>query len=268
MTATITPLHSNRMTVAEFEQRWEVILDTYGTTNRDAIARRDRAVATLLANSGWTQEEIGQRVGRPKDWVSRHLLFAGFLEGWQCQPITEGQFRRLWQQTAHLAQDKSRDDIAACYAEVARLLDEERGAPSARNRHGPRVVEDYGDGKWHRADRMAENLAITEEELAAAMARLTRSQGAWRAKGERKMVGRGVMYRVFRLHHAVSPIEIKEKLAPLIGELKAEGKKNHVALATLQNVHALAIQIQRQVDQWCQSPPGPGRDGPFDDEEE
>lgn len=244
--AQIFAIHSSsRMTAEEFDQRWQEILHTYGTTTREAVAKRDREIALLLAGSGWTQQEIASRIGRKQTWVSEQIVFGGFLalSRRDNDDLTENRFNKFWRQTQHI------DNTPDRYDEVARLLEEEAGRPSQRSLHGQQIIEKYGDASWHRADKMAEALEITEQELTAAMAYLRRPQGAWRAKGEEKLVGRGRMYRIFRKVNPVSPDEISTKLGPLIEELKIEGKKT-VVHATLANVLRLAQMIERQIDDW------------------
>jgi hypothetical protein len=57
--------------------------------------KRDRATALFLADTGWAQQEIAARIGRPQSWVAQQIIFAGFLAVSPGYNLLEGHFRRL-----------------------------------------------------------------------------------------------------------------------------------------------------------------------------
>ena len=263
MTATVHPLR-NRMSDDEFDRRWKAIVDTYGMTTKEAIAKRDRETAMFLADSGWGQAEIAARIGRSQRWVSCHLIFGDFLAYHNVVDanLTESVFRKFWLQTLYLDTERrgsppgrkdgalriaDREATPARYAEVARLLKEGDETPKLPLS----FVEQFADGKFHRADKMADDAEMSVDDFIPAMRRLSHS-GSKKFKIESKQVGQGTMYRVFRNADAVSPAEMRAKLKPYLEELKDEGRKDHIALASLKNVLRLATLIERQIESWEQ----------------
>jgi hypothetical protein len=74
-------------------------------------------------------------------------------------------------------------------------------------------------------------------------------QADYAVKVEHKQVGTHVEYRLFKADKAVSTTELTEKLAPLIAELKIEGKKNMATMAPA-IVALLAFRLQQLLDGW------------------
>jgi len=70
---------------------------------------------------------------------------------------------------------------------------------------------------------------------------------------ERREVGTGTKYRLFREAKKVGTDEMVEKLRPLIEKLMAEGKKN-MATMSPPTVLYLAGMIQKQIDEWSGKP--------------
>lgn len=70
-------------------------------------AYQDQELARLFAECGWTQERIGQKMGKSQNWVSYRLRFGGFLRSiTSCDKneslpanLTEGRFRTSWERT-------------------------------------------------------------------------------------------------------------------------------------------------------------------------
>ena len=159
----------SRWSEREYRREYERISTTYGELPGQPNAERDKALARLLAQCGWTQKEIGsfeRAEGRPRSqpWLSQHLCFGKFLAcaedrmaAWQDLPpdhpfhkawatLSEGRFRKLW-----LATDRD-DNDGDRYVIVLSKLGEPR-KPKPHWREQRRQTE---AAKLRRADQMAD----------------------------------------------------------------------------------------------------------------
>jgi hypothetical protein len=199
--------------------------------------------AKLLAVSGWTQQELADRLDKGQKWVDRQMRFGRFLT---LSPIglklTEGAFRSFWEQT-----DKDADE-AARFAEVARLIEEQGPKAKPSRDLGGAVMAKLADGKWHPLDGIAEKLGATQEDSRATL-EVMRTRGAYHSKVETKKVGLRPHYRIFKQDRMVSVQELTEKLGPMVKDLIAEGKKNMATMSPPTVAHLAAL-IKQQLDQW------------------
>ncbi len=163
-----------RWSEQEYRREYDRIRTAYGFLPGQPNAERDKALARLLAQCGWTQKEIGsfeRAEGRPRSqpWLSQHLRFGKFLlyaeeimAAWpqgalpQTSPLTEawltlseGRFRKLWKET-----DKDHDD-AERFVVIFAGLGEPRQPKPAHWREQRRQTE---AAKLRRADQLADEM--------------------------------------------------------------------------------------------------------------
>src|SRR5262249_50673413 len=136
-------------------------------------------VARLLAESEWTDRELGERLGKAHQWISQQKTFGRFLElatmvakdesaansilatmvakdesaansilATMVDKITERRFRTLYNQT-----DKEEPEEAR-FAEVLHLLEEGAADSKVSRALAGKLVERFADGKWHPLDSM------------------------------------------------------------------------------------------------------------------
>jgi hypothetical protein len=247
----------NRFSVGDYERERQAIWDTYGDSSAEAIARRDQALAKLFYRSGWTQEELAQKEGKSQRHIGRLLCFGRFLNfsptGLNPKSdlfappanLTERRFRSFWERG-----DKSEGNERIRFQAVIDLM--RREATFMRERRpkiGPALVDRFGDGKWHGLATMAKALATEEEHVAATLHTMGALRGTYGANCERKRVGAGWHYRIFRNTRTISSDELSAKLGPLIELLEVEGKKNVVTIS-VGAVARIATLLRRQLDAW------------------
>jgi hypothetical protein len=96
---------TNQMSAAQFDAQWSTLLEQERADATTFKATWDQKKARFLADSGWTQEAIAERIGKTHVWVCYYLRFGRFLEhvvtsGYNDPPIpanlTERTFRTAW----------------------------------------------------------------------------------------------------------------------------------------------------------------------------
>ena len=114
---------------------------------------------------------------------------------------------------------------------------------------GRDMIAKLRPGKWYSAKTVAEDAGITERDVHSVLHTM-----CWRpqhgAKAERKKIGNQIHYRIFKKNKTISLDELIEKLAPIIKELKAEGKKNMATMSPATVAH-LAGKISNLLDEWA-----------------
>jgi len=256
MTATVHDFQtSGRMTDAEYEFERQRLRDTYGDSSVEAAAKRDQAMALLFIRSGWTQEKLAQKEAIAQSWVNYRLRFGRFLNfitdviNPENLPnnLTEGKFRGYWSKT-----DKKEPNERIRFRAVHALITEDL-AVRAQNRPkiGKELVAMFGDGKWYSADKIAAGLNVDVALVEATLTTMRALRGTYGAKCERKQVGKGFHYRIFKADKTVRSTELTEKLTPIIKKLLVEGKKN-AATASPAAVLFLAGTLQQLLDEWTE----------------
>lgn len=96
---------SEKWSEAKYDAQRQHIQDEYVTTVHNAIAKRDQLLSQLFCECGWTQQEIADKEGRNRDWVSKRLRFGRFCDHlysmeYRKLPVNlnERRFRELWSQ--------------------------------------------------------------------------------------------------------------------------------------------------------------------------
>lgn len=216
-----------------------------GNSSAEMAIKRDQERARLLAESGWTQQELALRLGRSQRWISYQLLFGRFLNSSTIVlNIREGAFRSVWEQT------DSNDDEAERFAEALELLEQQATDRTAKPSRilGDRIMARFADGEWHALDAIAAGLGVGQAEAKATLEQM-RLRGAYRSKCEHKQVGLRWHYRIFRQDKLVSTAELIEKLGPIVDELLRQGQTN-AATVSIGTVGSCGAQIKRLLDEW------------------
>ena len=84
----VTGLH-RRMTDADYDRERAKIPATKRDAMNEAGVRWEQQLATLFYRSGWTQEQLAAKEGRPQSRISEMLLFGRFLNFIQDRISTE-----------------------------------------------------------------------------------------------------------------------------------------------------------------------------------
>jgi hypothetical protein len=237
----------NKMSEAQFEAQRATLRETYGGSKREAGVRYEQELAKLFARSGWTQEQLAEKEGKSQSYTARLLKFGQFLEFMPnginaetpSKPLTEGEFRSHWGQTK--GNERQR------FAEVARQL-QEGDDVKIRPSIAKDLIQEFGDGKWHPIEAIAEKFDVDAEYVASTLHNMNKLLSS-DANNERKQVGKSFHYRIFKKTKMVSVDELTTKLGPLLDRLKHEGKKR-VEAAAPAVVASIAFEIQKIIDEW------------------
>jgi len=252
---TINVVPIRRMSVADFERERHALRETYGESSTEAAAKRDQALAKLFCRSGWTQEELAEKEGQSRSYITQKLMFGRFLDfvATATNPeslptnLTERRFRGYWQRI-----QKFEGNERQRFAAVLRLMREETILMQKRRpKIGPMVVKKFGDGEWHPLTTIVEALDLPEAHIVETLRTMTALRGTYGARCERKQVGTSFSYRIFPQTRTISSAELKTKLTPLIEGLKAEGKKNMATMSPGTVAH-LAGSLQQLLDEWTE----------------
>ena len=154
----VIPLHSGRMTEAQYaEERAKLPTD-----KKEAGARFEQALAILFYRSGWTQQQLADKEGKSRIWITTRLRFGNFLNfvtnvtksDLLPRNLTEGKFREYWKQTNKDQNERAR------FAEVTRAIQRDAAVVKPR-RHliGHDIINEFADGKWHPLQTIIEAIA-------------------------------------------------------------------------------------------------------------
>lgn len=249
----IVPLHSSRMSEAEYDAERAKLRAAYGDTAGEANGRREQELAALFYRSGWTQEELAEKEGMSRQWVLQRVLFGRFLDfatvvaNVETTPknLTERKFRSYWERT-----DKSFNERGR-FVEVLKLIKEDV-AVRADNRPkiGQIIVDQFADGKWHKEKTIAQAADSTEEHVFSTLHNM-KKLGSYNCSAEWKTVGTHREYRLFKQGKMLNSIELIAKLTPIIEGLEVQGRK-HVATFSVLTVATLARELRNLLDEWAE----------------
>jgi hypothetical protein len=115
---------------------------------------------------------------------------------------------------------------------------------------GEAIVEYFGGGRWHHLRDIAAGVEQPEDHVARTLDAMV-GVVANGAVTERRKSGKSYSYRIFRTtgQAAVGFEELITKLGPILEGLKVEGKKEWATVSP-PTLAGLAIQLQRQLDEW------------------
>lgn len=245
----------NRMTVAEYQNERQKIRDLYGDNRQEAGAKSEQALAIFFYRSEWTLEELAEVEGQSRRVISNRLHFGRFLNfcihhpklGLPPPDLTLSRFHFFWKQADRAGGNERQRFIA-----VMRLMSEQTNAGTRGGKHnlGPKIMEQFADGKWHSQDDIIEAVGGDTEPVLKTLQGM-QNNGTYKSKAEWKPVGKTRHWRIFRTNDdkAISLAEINEKLPAIIKGLKAEGKKNMATIAIVQ-VAYFAGKLQQLLDEW------------------
>jgi hypothetical protein len=239
---------STHMTDADYDRERERLRVLYGNSAAEAAALRDQALALLFHRSGWTQERLAAKEGVTRQSMDYRLRFGRFLEfaTTVAKPenlpkgVTERKFRALWEQT-----EKDGNERVRFQAVLKMIRENVTLVVPKRKNVREKVIASFGDGKWHELEAIVTKIDVASEEIEQAMASMHE------CKWEKKKYGTSWKYRIFPQDKTVSLIELTEKLAPIVKELKVEGKKS-MAAASPACVAILASRLQKLLDEWTE----------------
>jgi hypothetical protein len=157
--------------------------------------------------------------------------------------LTEGKFRQYWDRT-----DKCGGNERQRFAEVLTLM--RSGQVHTPYGYPKRIVEQFGDGKWHSLPDIAEFLEADKDEVKNSLAGMVKD-GRGKATTEIRKHGTTWQYRIFPKENPVSRKELIEKLTPIIKDLKAQGKCNMATMSPA-SVAILASRLQKLLDEWTE----------------
>ena len=140
-----------------------------------ADAWRDRRVSVLFADCGWTQERIAEKEDKSQAWVKCRLRFSRFLRfiSTECtngvlipRNLTEGRFRAAWEQTP------TGQNEAARFKYVVEILNADLTLVKPPERVHAKIVEMFGDWKWHTTEEIVERTGFRRESVNDCLARM------------------------------------------------------------------------------------------------
>jgi hypothetical protein len=247
----IVPIRS-AMTEVEYDRQRAKLREACGDNSIEAAAKRDQAIAILFYRSGWTQERLAKKERKSDSWVLLHLRFGRFLNfladvrNSESLPknLTESRFRSYW-----LRADVKETSERSRFQAVLKLMRSESISAARRPSIGESIKEGFADGKWHRPGQIAEKIGADEAHVVDTINRMSKN-GTFGCKVERKRVGANTEFRIFKKEKTISFDELIEKLAPIIKELKAEGKKNMATMSPATVSH-LAGKLSNLLDEWA-----------------
>jgi len=258
------------VTDAQFDERIAAIQTKASELQDRADAYRDQELARLFLECEWTQERIGQKMGRTQAWVSFRLIFGRFLSfitsGYKDQTesllrLTERAFRKVHARTRGTERER--------FAEVLARLNVEKLPLRQRNLikkpgYCPAIVALMEEGKWFTIQQLLDALRdrFPEIDLAAisnGVSGILRKPPAGKTVQVKK-IGKRCRYRL-RKHTAAGEaftpdaVEgIAEAILPIIEELKHWGNAHEYEQSPVA-IKRLAAQLERAIAPLVQGVP-------------
>jgi len=246
---TIVPIR-RRMTEQEFDAELRRIHQTYGNKRTEAANRFEQELALACYHSGWTQEEIAEKVGKSRQWADQRLRFGRFLENATSgSNLSERAFRGFWEKT-----DSNTGNERMRFREIERLITQDKQDRAERKDLGPinkAIRENFMDGRWHAVPMIAAKLEQPVEEVERSLASMLRQGKDAKFQVTSRRRGRGYEYRLFSRDKTISSHEVRERLAPLIQRLRVQARTD---MATISHgeLSAISSELQHLVDEWSQ----------------
>lgn len=223
-------------------------------------------LADLFATSNWTQEELAEKEGVKRNYISYRLCFGRFLQivttGDNFQipvNLTERQFRKCWSETSD---DKNNDELR--FDKVAEMIKEK----STKDKNGnyvikkqkldlpagwqDAIIDKFADGKWHSKETIAKSLDIDPEQIAKAIGSMKRSKKWQMHQYEERPYRKTRQYRIVKGSGVqVDYRTLCEELEPILKQLEKHGKSNLANMAPPAVVGELAMDIRNLLDKFA-----------------
>jgi len=250
MMSEIAVLRSGRITEEEYDRERAKLRNSYGGSSVE-MAKHDQSLAILFSRSGWTEEQLANKEGRTHQWVSCRMRFGRFLNfaNSLAEPLPKNlsakKFLDIWEQQTVQKERNERIRFQA----VLKIMRSGSITAARRPSIGEPIKERFADGKWHRPSVIAEKIRTDEAHVLDTINRMSKN-GTYGCTVERKRVGQHIEFRIFKKEKTISLDELIEKLAPIIKELKAEGKKNMATMSPATVAH-LAGKLSNLLDEWA-----------------
>lgn len=221
-----------RMTESELKSELARIDATYGKSSTEAGARRDQELAAVFYRSSWKQEELAKVVGKSAFWVSKRLLFGRFLgflsddkkSEFTTSKLTEGGFRKYWDLT------KGNNEYQR-FTEVLRQMAESTPAAKKRLGIGTKIIDEFGDGEWHRLEKIAEHVEQPPESLRELLNHLGQ-QNRRVALCEKRPGGKSFSYRIVKAGGRKIDLDaLMQELEPILEIMEYQGAQHRAALS-------------------------------------
>lgn len=252
--------HNSRMTPDEYRQEREAI--------RQGETRIEQQLARLFRRSGWKQQELAEVEGKSEGQICEMLRFGRFLEFLGAAEESEvtsnlscrAFHKTYWPKTEYLGNPPTKcrnerqrfqavlDLLMTPPPEGMRYASPVQKDPTPAIKLGRNIRDQFADGKWHMADEIAEAVNAETKDVRACLERWA-ADALTSATVETKKSGKTIKARIFAKKHSVSPIEIKEKLSPLIQQLREEAGKSEARISRA-TLGMIAAQLLKFIDQW------------------
>jgi len=237
------------MSEQDYDRERERIREVYGDSKAEAATRWEQELAKLLWHSGWTQEELALKEGKGKSWISQRIIFGRFLDFSENSTVsgnlTEWAFRKYWERSDGASERRR-------FRHIAEMIEGETQKVPVPNANALMrdIRERYSDGKWHPAETIARHVDKPLEHVSQLLSEKAKSHFKT-YKVEARGKGVSEQYRIVPTEKHIGSFELEQKLAPLIDELKAEGRKNPATIA-ITRIAKIAAELQQFVTEWTQ----------------
>jgi len=239
------------MTDEQYQAQRQHIGEQAHAMRERADAYLDQELAKLFYQSGWTQERLAAKEGKSRRYVAYRLCFGRFLHfgtdcaKWRKPPknLTEGRFRRYFEQTDKKAKEQIR------FASVMSAMESDFVVSGGRwdLEISKRLLEKYADGKWHSVETMSKGINADPHELRVRLKNM-QQYGSGGVFCESRKAGKGRQFRIVKGGKKKVIVEVLRKEAePILKALEAEGKKN-MATMSPPTVLTLVHQLKKLLD--------------------
>ena len=250
-----------------FDARLRHIEEQHAARRESAVAYRDQEMAKLFIDSGWTQQQIAERVsrvtGKPiqQQYVSYRINFGLFLEftttGGKAEiatNLTERRFRDLYRRSEGKQETRFAQVLHSLEHSIPQSIDAMRNKPGLRNA----VIERLSDRQWYTVKQLAQKLeevlpGVAEQQLTASVGSIWRQPPEGFKLEKKKLDARSVQYRLTKVRTQkdgeppVAIINLYESAKPLIDELDQIGHMHECRMSPAA-VRSIAIKLKKLFD--------------------
>lgn len=254
------------MTDKQFDARLRHIDDQAAAMQERVDAYRDQKMAQLFAESEWSQEQIAEKVGKDRSWVTRHFCFARFLEfvpnGHETEKLpknfTERKFREYWDKTERTTSSrkgKAADaDEKARFAEVLRQMQDEYILRKPDKAVAKAIAERAATGEWMWVEQVAEAIRpdvgeVGNVQLAQVMSRIRKNNAmGLLLETKHRVSGHRSQYRISKIPKGFQKLkasDIRAAASKAVPALKAIVEMARDANAATVDLNTFLIQAEK-----------------------